>query len=582
MSDIQEPRIGVFVCHCGHNIAGYLDVEKVAKQAGELSNVVYSVDEMFMCSDAGQQLIKDKIKEFDLNRVVVASCSPRMHEPTFRRAVEEEGVNRYMFDQVNLREHVSWCHQNEWDNATEKAWDLVRMSVARARKLESLPIKTVNVTQRTLVVGGGIAGLRAAMDIAERGFDVVIVEKDSELGGHVRKYTHIFPTDQSGAEILKPLIKDVKKHDRITVMLNSKVIEFDGYIGNFLVTVKNEKTGAEEKLDIGTAVITTGFEPFKPKGYYGYGETPDIITLAELQEIPRSEGLARPSDGKPVKRLVFIGCVGSREPGNLGHEHCSRYCCSATAKAASDLADRVDEVMILYQDVRTYGRGHEELHRLARAQHVMYSKFPRDEKPNIDTSAGKIHISWRDVLADTNLQIDADLLVLSSAMVPPEDIVETSKMFSLTRSPDGFFNPEHIKLAPLTTHTAGVMIAGTAQAAKNASEAVIDASGAAAKAVALMAAGEVEIESTVSHVIPDLCSSCHTCVTACPYGAISMDNEHDPPVAFVQEAKCKGCGTCAAACPSGAIVMYHSTDDQIMTMVEAYLCYEPEVEGGSS
>ena len=377
MSDTQEPRIGVFVCHCGHNIAGYLDVEKVAKQAGELPDVVYSVDEMFMCSDAGQQLIKNKIKELDLNRVVVASCSPRMHEPTFRRAVEEEGVNRYMFDQVNLREHVSWCHQNEWDNATEKAWDLVRMSVARARKLESLPIKTVKVTPRTLVVGGGIAGLRAAMDIAERGFEVVIVEKDSKLGGHVRKYTHIFPTDQSGAEILKPLLKDVKNHKRITVMLNSKVTVFDGYIGNFLVTVKNEKTGAEEKLDIGTAVITTGFEPFKPKVYYRYGETPDIITLAELQEIPRSEGLSRPSDGKPVKKLVFIGCVGSREPGNLGHEHCSRYCCSATAKAASDLVDRVNEVMILYQDVRTYGRGHEELHRLARQKHVMYSKFPR-------------------------------------------------------------------------------------------------------------------------------------------------------------------------------------------------------------
>ena len=307
MSDVQEPRIGVFLCHCGHNIAGYLDVEKVAKQAGQLPNVVFSTDEMFMCSDAGQQLIKDKIKELDLNRVVVASCSPRMHEPTFRRVVEEEGVNRYMFDQVNLREHVSWCHQNEWDKATEKAWDLVRMSVARARKLESLPIKTVKVTPRTLVVGGGIAGLRAAMDIADRGFDVVLVEKTSDLGGNVVKHTHMFPGDQSGPEVLKPLLKDVKKHDRITVMLNSKVTEFEGYIGNFIATVKNEKTQKEQKLDIGTVVVTTGFEPFRPTGYYGYGTNPDIITLSELQEIPRSEGLAKPSDGKPAKRLVFIG-----------------------------------------------------------------------------------------------------------------------------------------------------------------------------------------------------------------------------------------------------------------------------------
>jgi heterodisulfide reductase subunit A len=582
MSDTQEPRIGVFVCHCGHNIAGYLDVEKVAKQAGQLPNVVFSADEMFMCSDAGQQLIKNKIKELELNRVVVASCSPRMHEPTFRRVVEEEGVNRYMFDQVNLREHVSWCHQNEWDNATEKAWDLVRMSVARARKLESLPIKTVKVTPRTLVVGGGIAGLRAAMDIADRGFEVILVEKTSQLGGNVVKHTHMFPGDQNGPEVIKPLIKDVKKHDRITVMLNSKVTEFDGYIGNFVATVRNETKNTEQKLDIGTVIVTTGFEPFKPKGYYGYGENPDIVTLSELQEIPRKEGLARPSDGKPVHRLVFIGCVGSREPGNIGHEHCSRYCCSATAKAAGDLSERVDEVLVLYQDVRTYGRGHEELHRLARSKHVIYSKFPRDKKPSVDVTEGKIQVTWHDVLADAELHIDADLLVLSSAMVPPGDITETAKMFSLTRSPDGFFNPEHIKLAPLTTHTAGVMIAGTAQAAKNASESVIDASGAAAKAVSLMAMGEVEIESTVSHVIPDLCSSCHTCVTACPYGAISMDSEHDPPIAFVQEAKCKGCGTCAAACPSGAITMFHSTNDQIMTMVEAFLCYTPVIDGGES
>ena len=306
------------------------------------------------------------------------------------------------------------------------------------------------------------------------------------------------------------------------------------------------------------------------------------MTLAELQEMPRSDVLLRPSDGKPVKNMVFIGCVGSREPGKLGHEHCSRYCCSATSKAASDLRVRVDEVMILYQDVRTYGKGHEEMHRLARREHVIYSKFPKDAKPKVSLKDGKIHITWKDVLAEAELSVDTDLLVLSSAMVPPEDIEQTSHMFSLTRSPDGFFNPEHIKLAPLTTHTAGVMIAGAAQAAKNAAESVVDASGAAAKAVALMAAGEVEIESTVSHVIPDMCSSCHTCITACPYGAISMDNEHDPPVAYVTEAKCKGCGTCAAACPSGAIVMYHSTDDQIMTMVEAYLCYEPEAQGGSS
>ncbi len=584
MSDTkEEPRIGVFVCHCGHNIAGAVDVASVAEMAKGLPHVIFATDEMFMCSDAGQTLIKDKVKEFNLNRVVVASCSPRMHEPTFRRVVEEVGVNRYLFDQVNLREHVSWCHTREPEKATEKAKDLVKMSVARATKLEALPIKAVKVLPTTMVVGGGIAGLRASLDIAERGFDVVLVEKDTQLGGNVAKWTHLFPSDESGAQVIGPLIDAVRKHKRIKILTGSKVSKFDGFIGNFGVTVKNLASGKETKLDIGTVIVATGFEPFKPIGYYSYSNSPDIMTLAELQQMPPSDMLKRPSDGKPVKKIVFIGCVGSREPGKPGHEHCSRHCCSATAKAAADLRDRVDEVLVLYQDIRTYGKGHEEFHRLARQKHVIYSKYPSENHPNVEVSkSGDLLVRWFDVLANSELEFHPDIVVLASAMIPPDDMDETAKMFSLTRSGDGFFNPEHIKLAPLTTHTAGVMIAGAAQAAKNASEAVIDASGAAAKAVGLMAQGEVEIESTVSHVISELCSSCHTCVTACPYGAIAMDEEHNPPVAFVTEAKCKGCGTCAAACPSSAIIMYHSTDDQIMAMVEAYLCPAPEPEGGGA
>jgi heterodisulfide reductase subunit A len=578
----EEPRIGVFVCHCGHNIAGVVDVAAVAEMARHLPHVEFAADEMFMCSDAGQTLIKEKIKELNLNRVVVASCSPRMHEPTFRRVVEEADFNRYLFDQVNLREQVSWCHSREPEKATEKAKDLVRMSVARAAKLQSLPIKSVDVLPKTLVVGGGIAGLRASLDIADRGFDVVLIEKDSQLGGNVAKWTHLFPTDESGGQVIGPLIHDVRKHKRIKIFMRSKVSEFDGYIGNFGVTITNLDTGKKHKVDVGAVIITTGFEPFKPVGYYGYGTSPDIVTLAELQEMKLNEQLSRPSDGKPVKKIVFIGCVGSREPGVKGHEHCSRHCCSATAKAASDIRDRVDEALILYQDIRTYGKGHEEFYRLARQKHVIYSKFPQDAHPEVEVKNGTIRLRWFDVLGGTELEFEPDLLVLASAMIPPVDMDETAKMFSLTRSADGFFNPEHIKLAPLTTHTAGVMIAGAAQAAKNASESVIDASGAAAKAVGLMAQGKVEIESTVSHVIPELCSSCHTCVTACAYHAIEMDEEHDPPIAFVTEAKCKGCGTCAAACPSSAIIMYHSTDDEIMAMVEAYLYPAPEAQGGGS
>lgn len=582
-NEALEPRIGVFVCHCGHNIAGVVDVESVAKMAESLPGVCYATHNMFMCADAGQQLIKDKVKEHNLNRVVVASCSPRMHEPTFRRVTEEAGLNRYVFEQVNLREHVSWCHMREPEAATEKAKDLVRMSVARASKLESLPIKCVRVAPRTLVVGGGIAGLRAALDIAERGFEVVLVEKTGELGGHTKDWTHLFPADESGAQVISPLIRHVKRHKNIKVHLNSKVTEFDGYVGNFKAVIQSSQNSRKKEYEIGAVVVATGFETFRPVGYYRYEESPNILTLAELQMMPPRAEIYRPSDGKKVRKLAFIGCVGSREPGKKGHEHCSRHCCSAVAKAAADLKDKVDEVVILYQDIRTYGRGHEELHRLALHKHVIYTKFPKDDKPQVVIdNEGAVKLAWKDILSGDNLEFYPDLLVLASAMIPPDDVAETAKLFSLTRSGDGFFNPEHIKLAPLTTHTAGVMIAGAAQAAKNASEAVIDASGAAAKAVGLMARGEVEIESTVSHVIPDLCSSCHTCISTCPYGAIAMDESQDPPIALVTEAKCHGCGTCAAACPSSAIIMYHSTDDQVMAMVEAYLCAPEEIAGGGA
>ncbi len=580
MIDDQPPKIGVFVCHCGHNIAGTVDVQRVAAVARELPNVHFSTDEMFMCSDAGQQLIRDKVRELGLNRVVVASCSPRMHEPTFRRVVEEAGLNRYLFEQANLREHVSWCHMREPELATRKAIDLVRMAVARAARLEPLPIKKVSITPKALVLGGGIAGLTAALDIADRGFDVILVERADHLGGNVLKWNHMYPGDKTGAEVLSDILKRVKENDRIKVLLQSTVSSVDGYVGNFDISIKSLSSGQETSHRVGVIVVATGFEPFRPEGLYGYGESPDILTLAEFQTLTRSDTILKQSDKKPARKIAFIGCVGSREPGVKGHEHCSRYCCSALAKTAADVRTKADEVLVLYQDVRTYGRGHEEFYRLARDRHVIYSKFPSNEKPLVSVSKGKINIRWHDVLADETLQFQPDLLILATAMMPAEGVENIARIFGLTRSSDGFFNPEHIKLAPLTTHTAGVMIAGAAQAAKNAAEAVIDASGAAAKATGLMARGELEIESTVSHVEPELCSSCRTCVMACPYHAISMDNSRSPPVALVTEAKCHGCGTCAAACPTGAITMLHSTDEQILSMIEAFLCPAALQNGG--
>ncbi|MGY5865144.1 MAG: CoB--CoM heterodisulfide reductase iron-sulfur subunit A family protein [Candidatus Thorarchaeota archaeon] len=579
MGTEDEPRIGVFVCHCGHNIAGTVDVESVAKVAQHYPNVAYSGDLMFTCSDAGQTNIREMIAEHNLNRVVVASCSPRMHEPTFRRVVEEAGLNRYVFEQVNLREHCSWCHAREPEKATAKAEDLVRMAVARAALLEPLEVKTVSVKPHTLVVGGGVTGLRAAVDIGSRGFKVTLVEKESELGGHLRLLSTMYPNNEKAVDVIDRMLIAAKAIEDIEIMTDSMVVDFDGHIGSFETKIKNMKTGKTAKRTFGAVIVATGFEPFEPVGYYEYGNNPNIITLADYEKMKSTGSVLRISDGRPPKKIMFIGCVGSREEGVKGHEHCSRYCCTAMTKASADIRDEMEEVMILFDDLRTFGRGHEEIHREARAKHVIFSKFAHKKRPKVSVTDDTIVVKWKDVLSGTDCEFEPDLLVLTTAMVPPAGTDEVGKLFSLTRSADGFFNEEHIKLAPLTTHTAGVMIAGAAQSAKDATDSATQASGAAAKATSLMARKNVEIESTVSWVDEALCSSCATCIQACPYGAIDMNAANDPSTAFVTEAKCHGCGTCAAACPSSAITMRHSTDEQIMTMVEAYLQPAP-LEGG--
>ncbi|MFW9794403.1 MAG: CoB--CoM heterodisulfide reductase iron-sulfur subunit A family protein [Candidatus Thorarchaeota archaeon] len=574
----DAPRIGVFVCHCGHNIAGTVDVETVARVAQHYPNVVYSVDLMFTCSDAGQTHIREKIAEHNLNRVVVASCSPRMHEPTFRRVVEEAGLNRYLFEQVNLREHCSWCHAREPEKATLKAQDLVRMAVARAALLEPLEVKTVKVAPHALIVGGGVTGLRAAVDIGARGFKATLVEKESKVGGHLRLLSTMYPNNEKAVDVIDRMLIAAKAIDDIEIMTDSVVVDLDGHIGSFETKIKNLKTGKTAKRTFGTVIVATGFEPFEPTGYYEYGNNPNILTLAEYEKMKSTGSVLRVSDGRPPKKIMFIGCVGSREEGVKGHEHCSRYCCTAMTKAAADIREDTDEVMVLYDDLRTFGRGHEEIHREARNKHVMFSKFEHSKRPKVSLVDEKIVVKWRDVLSDTPCKFEPDMLVLTTAMVPPKGTDEVAKLFSLTRSADGFFNEEHIKLAPLTTHTAGIMIAGAAQSAKDATDSATQASGAAAKATSLMARKNVEIESTVSNVNETLCSSCATCIQACPYGAITMTGQGDPSTAYVTEAKCHGCGTCASACPSNAITMRHSTDEQIMTMVEAFL--QPATQEG--
>ena len=561
----QEPRIGVFVCHCGRNIGGFADVPSVVEYAKTLPNVVYAEDNLYTCSTDTQEKITQLIAEQDLNRVVVASCSPRTHEPLFRNTCRQAGLNEYLFEMANIRDQCTWVHMREPQKATQKAKDLVRMAVAKARLLEPLHKGTVKVNNEALVIGGGIAGMTAALNLAEQGFQVHLVEKEQQLGGNFR-HIHSLLNGDDPQQKLTEIIERVTSGPNIDVYLQSEVSGVEGSVGNFKSTIRHN--GSEEEVSHGVVIVATGAEEYEPTEYL-YGKDPRVITQRTLEEWIYQDS----SELKDAKSVVMIQCVGSREEAR---PYCSRVCCSQAVKNAIAIKNIRPEtaVYILYRDVRTYGLL-EQYYRQAREKGVRFIRYEEDQKPVVSANNGALRISCVDPILNMPINIDCDAVVLAPAIVPGEGVSEVSKLYKLPLNQDRFFMEAHMKLRPVDFATDGVFMCGLAHCPKSVEESIAQADAAAARAATILSKDQIELEATISQVVDENCDGCAYCIDPCPYSALTLiEYMYKGNIKKTVErdgALCKGCGVCMATCPKKGIFVRGFKLEQLGVMVEAAL-----------
>jgi heterodisulfide reductase subunit A len=547
----SELRIGVFVCHCGVNIGGIVDVPEVVQYAMELDNVVYSEENLYTCSSDGLNKLKEGIIEHNLNRVVVASCTPRTHEPLFQSACEEAGLNNYLFEMANIRDQCSWVHMHQPEAATEKAKDLVGMAVAKARLLEPQEEPEIEIKPTSLVIGGGISGMTAALSLAEQGFEVHIIEKEGELGGMLLNLGKLFPSNRNSRELIHEIIERVSNEPNIQIHTGTEIREVKGFIGDF--DVKLVTQGEPEELSVGTIIVATGAELYEPEGLYGYGQIDRIVTQLQLEESLHKQDL------EYAKTIVMIQCVGSRCDA---HPYCSRICCSEALKNALLLkkSDPGREVYILYRDLQTYGTHYSDMEWDAKKSNVKLIKYDKGRPPEVSIDeAIKVHLY--SPLIEDHLDIDADLLVLSTPLIPAHDTKKLSQLLKVPLNSDGFFMEAHVKLRPLDFATDGIYVCGTAHSPKEVGESISQALGAASRAAIPMARQKIKTPAITSVVDEDRCSGCGTCIELCPYNAITKNDEG---IAEVTSAICKGCGVCSASCPERAITMKHFTNEELL------------------
>ncbi len=651
----MEPRIGVYICYCGSNIAGVVDVEDVAKFAQTLDAVVVARAYKFMCSDPGQQMIKNDIRELNLNRVVVASCSPTMHEPTFRRACMEAGINPYLFEMANIREHVSWVTEDKAE-ATEKAKSLVAAAVSRVYYHQPLETREVDINPNTLVVGGGIAGIQTALKIADAKHKVYLVEREPSIGGHMAQLDKTFPTLDCSACILTPKMTLVGSHPFIELMTYCEVEEVSGFVGNFKVKIRKKaryvdtskctgcglcQTKCPTKVDsefdaglgkrkaiytpfaqavpnkpvidtehclyfqkgkcqvcqkfceakaidyeqkdeiveveVGSIILTTGFNVFDPQPIYQYGykRYDNVITSLEFERMVNSAGPTGGNillkNGKEPESIAIIHCVGSRD--EKYHEYCSRVCCMYSMKFSHLIKEHTKaQVYEFYIDIRSFGKGYEEFYnRLLNEGTVFFRGRPAEvtniaEKPE---EKGKLIVQFENTLVGKQQRLPVDMVILSSGLEPQKDTEAVGRLFGVSRSGDGFFLERHPKLDPVATMTDGIFIAGCCQGPKDIPDTVAQANAAAAEALCLISKGKVEVESATAIINEKICSGCQLCKLVCPYSAITFDEQKQ--VCRVNDALCKGCGACVGGCPSDAISLKHYTNEQIVAQMEGML-----------
>jgi heterodisulfide reductase subunit A len=671
MPDDNEVRIGVYVCYCGGNISETVDCERVAEVLRGQPNVVVARTDLSMCSDAGQSLIEEDIRERGVNRVVVGACAPALHERTFRGTVARAGLNPYLYHHVGLREQDSWVHHGTPGKATDKAIRLMMAGVAKARLLEPLDTIRLEAEQHALVIGGGIAGMRAAWDIAERGIRVTLIEKTPFLGGRMAQLETLFPTGEEARPALHGLIKKVLAHPLITVLTNAEMSGVRGYVGDFQVEITQQSrgvgedfthfeaaaaacpievaddfnhglttrkaiyrsypdalpnipaidwehcTGCEEclkvngagldlehksktfDLNVGAVVVATGFQPYEPReGEFGYGQLPEVVTLPQMiRLLTLADGNSLTWRGRSVNSIALIHCVGSREVPGVQEPHedgrvndyCSRVCCTATLQLANELRERFPAITLydLHEDIRTYGRGHEDIYLQAAENSVRFLRFHGDERPEVLAAPHgddypvlvrvKDYLTWGE-----DLEVPVDLVVLATGILPNpvDDIVDQLK---IAQGNDRFLLEVHPKLRPVETAVTGVVLAGTAQGPMNIQEASAAASAAAAKVAVLLGKGEVSLEPFVAHVNPDRCTGSGECVAVCAYeDAIALEtftvDGHTMQKAVVTPANCVGCGVCVSACPNHAIDVQGWTLPQYEAMVDAIAAELPELE----
>ncbi len=546
-----EPRIGVFVCHCGINISQTVDVKRVAEEVRGMPDVAYSDDLMYACAPDGQEKIKELIREHRLNRVIVASCTPRTHAPLFQDTIREAGLNKYLFELADIREQCSWCHMGMKDIATRKATDIVRMNVAKTRHLQPVETDSVPVTPGAMVIGGGIAGMTAALALGDQGFDVHIVEQEEKLGGLARNlHRTLDGGDVQG--FLKTRLEAVERHPRITAHTGAQVAGTGGYVGNFKTTLT---TGAE--FEHGAIVVATGGVEYTPTEYE-YGKSEAIVTQREL------EGRIAAGQAPAGAHTVMIQCVGSREEP---HNYCSRICCQDAVKNAIALKEKdpSSRVTILYRDIRTYGL-REDYYFKARKLGVLFVRFEPDRKPEVSVDGGRLRVSVFDFLANRELTLSPDLLVLSTGLRPHPLAEKVGKQYKLTRNPDGYFLEAHVKLRPVDFPSEGIYVAGLAHAPKNLDETISQALAAAGRSGVLLSHDRLSVSGIIAKHDRDICMSCLACFRVCPFGSPFIDA--DGKVSH-NEVICTGCGVCAGICPAKAFQVNSFRDEQIFAMIDA-------------
>jgi heterodisulfide reductase subunit A2 len=580
-------RIGVFVCHCGHNIAGTVDVEAVVEGVKSHPGVAFALDYKYMCSDPGQQLIRESIVEHNLDGVVVAACSPAMHETTFRRTVSAAGMNPYRCESANIREQVSWVHQKNKAAATSKAISISRSIAEKVAGNTELEPMTLPLTRKVMIIGGGIAGMQSALDIAEAGYPVILVEREDELGGNMARLSGTYLNFDTAPDYLRKKIEKVNHHPNIQVLTRAVVREVSGYVGNFKARV--EKNGASDNgsgedepeiftMEIGAIVVATGWQPYEQEHLveYGGGAIPDVIDALDFEQMlaPGAE-IRRPSDRSTPKEIVFVQCAGSRDPEH-GVPYCSKVCCMVVAKQARMYKERIPDgqAYVFYIDIRSAGKGYDEyVQQVMNDFQVLYLRgkvskiFQETGGP-----ASKVIVWGADTLSGRAIEIAADLVVLATPMAPAKGSVELGQTLHISTDSNRFFNEAHPKLRPVETLTAGIFLAGTAQGPKDIPETAAQASGAAAKVLQLFSAEVQTASPLVAAVIPELCAACGACVSVCPYSAREIHPVWD--IATVNAALCQSCGACVVACPNKASQVHNWRPDQIMAMLDEVMLTE--------